>query len=123
MENDRERARRFGGDAWEGMRDRRAVWQLIGVESLLTAVLAGVVAGVHFGWEVPTAVGVGIITFVVITILFNVPVVGFILGLLLSAFWGLVAFAIGSIWNLFLGIVVGAVVCLAALGAHLGLRN
>ncbi|SJM54816.1 hypothetical protein CZ774_06935 [Frigoribacterium sp. JB110] len=59
----------------------------------------------------------------VITILFNVPVVGFILGLLLSAFWGLVAFAIGSIWNLFLGIVVGAVVCLAALGAHLGLRN
>lgn len=105
------------------MRDRRAAWQLIAVESLLIAALAGVIAAVQYDWETPTAIGTGIIAFVVTTILFNIPVVGFILGLLLSALWGLVAFAIASIWSVFLGIVIGAVVFLVALGVHLGLRG
>ncbi|WDH78220.1 hypothetical protein PTQ19_11930 [Microbacterium esteraromaticum] len=41
---------------------------------------------------------------------------------MLSAVWGLLAFAIGGIWSMFLGIVAGVVVFVVALGLHLGVK-
>ncbi|MGO1769592.1 MAG: hypothetical protein ACTHZX_06530 [Microbacterium sp.] len=123
MSDERSHARRLGGDLWEGARDRRQSMRLVGFEALLAGVASGLIAGIHYELGTATGIGVGIVGAILVVVLLNIPIVGVVFGVALSAFWGLIAFAIGNLWSLFLAIVLGIVIFLASLGAHLASRG
>lgn len=123
MSEERAHARRLGGDLWAGARDRRASMRLVVLEALLAGVASGLLAGIHYALGTATGIGVGIVAAVIVLVLLNIPVVGVVFGVALSAFWGFVAFSVGNLWSLFLAIVLGIVIFLASLAAHLVSRG
>ena len=117
-------ARRFGADAMDGYRARRAGRGCIALEVLAVVVTAAVLT--HFGTDLstPTVIGLAIIAFIAGNIVFALPFVGILASVAVSLFWGKLAFdLLNGFGNLFLGIVGGIVIGSLSLSLHLGART
>ncbi|GAB4097632.1 hypothetical protein GCM10028787_31070 [Brachybacterium horti] len=120
----RAEARRFGADAIQGYRSRRASRGVVALEVLAVVITAGVLVYVATDLSGPTVIGLAIIAFILGNALFALPVVGVLASVLVSAWWGMLAFSLADgFGNFFLGVVAAAVVGLFSLGLHLGVRD
>src|SRR5699024_1819492 len=87
-------ARRFGADAMDGYRARRAGRGCIALEVLAVVATAAVLT--HFGTDLstPTIIGLAIIALIAGNIVFALPFVGILASVAVSLFWGKLAFAL-----------------------------
>ena len=110
----RSEARRFGADAIG----------CVAIEVLAVVVTVAVLTYFATGLSGPTVIGLAIVAFIVGNILFTLPIIGVILSVLASLWWGTLAFNLADgFGNLFLGIVAGVLVFLASLSLHVGVRD
>lgn len=117
--------RKFGGDLWEGVVQRRASHRLVFFESVIVALIAFAISRNTYHLEKSNAIAVSVIAFILVGVLLSLPIVGMAAALILSGLWGYFvgAITLGLGNGLFLTIVLGVLAFSGSLGAHMTFRE
>lgn len=106
------------GEIWNEIQFRRLSNGLVLVEAAIIGFVVGLYSQYKDLVTTPTAWGIGIAVFFAVVILFRIPIVGLVIALAISGFWGWIAWMFGLLGSTTLGVVVGLVVFVLSLFVH-----
>lgn len=95
----------------------------LSLETVVVGAALGLLVATMQGWDAAATWAVSLAGVVALWLLLRIPILAPVVGVALSLFWGVLAFALASSAGTLVAVLVGAVVAAGLIVAHLQFRR